>query len=137
MIKLLHGGNTNIVENAAKDVVNSYGIKSAIAEGYIISKGLDRSKLDTNVLEQFGITLSEYEENTDIVESLITENNFNPLLTIHHLQEAGDTEGINNIREAYEQFVAIVNANSTEEIAAKNAALIKNVLEVVNLAIIK
>lgn len=133
-IKLSHGENANITEHA---ITNPYSIKSAIAEGYISSKGLDRSKLDKNILEQFGITLSEYPDNTDIVESLITENNFNPLLTMHQLHEAGDTESIARIREAYEQFVEIVNSHSTDEMAEKNALLIKNVLEVVNLAILK
>lgn len=136
MIKLLDGNSTNIAEAAYKDV-SVYDVRSAVANGYVAMKQLDKSKLDKNILEQFGITLSEADSNVDVLEELITETNYNPLLILHQLKEVGDVEGIRNIKEAWEEFAKVVNSYATDEVSAKNSALVKNVLEVVNMSIIK
>ena len=132
-MKLLHGASSNISE-AYKDT-NPYSVKSAIANGYIAMKQIDKSKIDKSILEQFGITLSEADVNLPIVDELITENMYNPLLVVHQLTEEGNTEGINEIKEAYEHFVAMVNKHATDEVSTKNADLVRNVIEVVNLAV--
>ena len=134
MIKLLDANSTNIAEAAYKDT-NVYDIRSAVANGYIALKGLDKAKLNKAILEQFGIALSEKDETTDVVDGLIAETNYNPLLIIHHLKEAGDIEGVRNIKEAWEEFARVVNSYATEEISTKNSTLVKNVLEVVNMSI--
>ena len=131
MIKLLDGNSTNIAEAAYKDV-SVYDVRSAVANGYVAMKQLDK-----NILEQFGITLSEADSNVDVLEELITETNYNPLLILHQLKEVGDVEGIRNIKEAWEEFAKVVNSYATDEVSAKNSALVKNVLEVVNMSIIK
>lgn len=136
MIKLLHGLPTNIAENAT-GTVTKYDVKSALFSGMAAIKKLGPESFNTEILEQFGITLSQPVEDNNMVTKMITENNYNPLLIIHQLKESNDLEGLENISRAYDQFTEVVNSYCTDEMSDKNSKLISNVAEIMELAIKK
>lgn len=138
MTKLLHGlPDNNITESNNITEVNQYDVRSAVFSGMAAIRKLGPESFNKDILEQFGIKLSEAVEENNMVTKMITENNYNPLLIIHQLKEQNDLEGIENIRRAYDQFVEVVNSYCTDEMSQANADLIKNVAEIMEIAMKK
>ena len=134
--KLIHGLPKNIAESINTDQPVRT-VKTALITGMISANNL-HGNVDRNILEQLGYKLPEtiaVNKELGFIEEMWAENGYIPLLIIHQLREAGDTEGIKEIQRAYDQFTEVVNSYCTEEMAAKNQKLITEVFEVLKLAI--
>jgi chromosome segregation and condensation protein ScpB len=109
-----------------RDILN-YNPTNIIVEGLLSVTG--KKITNTNVIEAFGIELKKEASLDEVQQEFIAENLYNPLLTIHNLRKAGRIDTMDEIAEAYENFIGLVNRAGLE-MEKENQAIIESAVKI-------